>query len=80
MLTKYIRATMRQAQYEILEDGTFYGEIDGFEGVYAHAKILVNCQELLQEVLEGWLILGLRMGHELPVVDGVNLVMELEVA
>lgn len=28
MLTEYIRAAMRRARYEILEDdGTFYGEI-----------------------------------------------------
>ncbi len=27
MLTKYITAAMRRATYEILSDGTFYGEI-----------------------------------------------------
>ena len=27
MLTKYIGAAMRRATYEILPDGTFYGEI-----------------------------------------------------
>jgi hypothetical protein len=30
LLTDYIRAAMRQAKYEILEDGTFYGELPGF--------------------------------------------------
>jgi predicted RNase H-like HicB family nuclease len=78
MLTKYIRTAMRQATYEILSDGTFYGEISGFQGVYANANTLEACREQLQEVLEGWIILGLRMGHTLPVVDGIELAIELE--
>ncbi len=61
MLTKYIQAAMHRAAYEILEDDTYYGEIEGFEGVYANHETLLGCQELLQEVLEGWLILGLRL-------------------
>jgi predicted RNase H-like HicB family nuclease len=52
MLT-YIQATMGLAQYEILEDQTFYGEISGLQGVYANAATLEQCREELQEVLEG---------------------------
>jgi predicted RNase H-like HicB family nuclease len=71
MLTEYIRAAMRRATYEILSDGTFYGEITGFQGVYANAETLEACREQLQEVLEGWIVLGLRMGHSLPVVESI---------
>jgi predicted RNase H-like HicB family nuclease len=79
MLTNYIRAAMRQARYEILkDDGTFYGEIPGFDGVYANAATLEACREELQEVLEGWIVLGLRLGHKLPVVDGIELTVEQE--
>jgi predicted RNase H-like HicB family nuclease len=80
MLTKYIQTAMRRATYEILEDGTYYGEIDGFEGVYANHETLLGCLHLLQEVLEGWLILGLRLGHEIPVIDRLTLLPLLEVA
>ncbi len=73
MLTSYIHAAMRLAKYEILEDHTYYGEIPGFQGVWANADSLDACREELQSVLEDWLILGLRMGHELPVVAGINL-------
>ncbi len=66
MLTEYIRAAMHQARYEILSDSTFYGEIPGFQGVYANAKTLEGCREELQEVLEGWIILGVQLGHSLP--------------
>lgn len=79
MLTEYIRAAMRHATYEILSDGTFYCEIPDFKGVYANAKTLEACREELQEVLEGWIILGLRLGHSLPVIDGIELVIEQEV-
>jgi len=71
---------MRRATYEILSDGTFYGEIPGFQGVYANAKTLEDCREELREVLEGWIVLGLRMGHLLPVVDGIELAVEPEAA
>ena len=34
MLTEYISAAMKEATYEILaDDGRFYGEIPGFDGV-----------------------------------------------
>jgi predicted RNase H-like HicB family nuclease len=81
MLTEYIRAAMHPAKYEILpDDGTFYGEIPGFQGVYANAATLEDCREQLQEVLEGWIVLGLRLGHSLPVVDGLALAVEREIA
>ncbi|HSJ57330.1 MAG TPA: type II toxin-antitoxin system HicB family antitoxin [Anaerolineae bacterium] len=76
MLTDYIRAAMRRAVYEILEDGTYYGEIPGFQGVYANAQTLAGCAEELQEVLEGWIVLGLRLGHFLPAVEGIELVAQ----
>jgi predicted RNase H-like HicB family nuclease len=80
MLTEYIRAAMRRAKYEILSDDTFYGEIPGLQGVYANAKTLEACREELQEVLEGWIILGLRLGHTLPGIDGIELVIQQEAA
>ena len=79
MLINYIEAALRQAKYQLLEDGTFYGEIPGFQGVYANAETLEACRELLQEVLEGWIILGLRLQHSLPAVDGIDLNLKQEV-
>ena len=73
MLTTYIHAAMRQATYELLEDGSFYGEIPGFQGVYANADNLEDCRTELQEVLEGWIVLGLKLGHPLPTIDGIHL-------
>lgn len=81
MLTKYIQAAMRRATYEILPDGEgFYGEIPGFDGVWANAPTLEACREELQEVLEGWLLLGLDQGHSLPIIDGLDLSIHKEAA
>jgi predicted RNase H-like HicB family nuclease len=74
MLTDYIQKAMRLAKYEILGDGQYYGEIPGFQGVWAQADNLETCREELQGALEDWLVLGLRMGHELPVVAGIHLI------
>ncbi len=72
MLTDYIRAAMAKAQYEILpEDKTYFGEIPGVQGVWANEDTLEACREELQSVLEDWILVGLRMGHLIPVMtDG----------
>jgi predicted RNase H-like HicB family nuclease len=74
MLTAYIRAAMRKAHYGILpDDGTFYGEIEGFQGVYANAETLEACRDELEEVLEEWILLRVSRRLDLPVVDGHDL-------
>jgi predicted RNase H-like HicB family nuclease len=80
MLTEYIQAAMRHARYEILEDGTYYGEILDCPGVYAQAATLEGCRDQLREVLEDWIVLGLRVGHAFPVIDGISLGVEAEAA
>lgn len=74
MLTNYVRAAMNKAHYEILpDDGTFYGEIPGFDGVWANADTLEECRDELVEVLEEWIMLGISLHQPLPVVDGFKL-------
>lgn len=80
MLTAYIQAAMRQAHYEVLDDQTYYGEIPLLQGVYSNADTLEDCREQLQSALEGWIILGLRLGHEIPEVGGIRLEVILETA
>ena len=74
MLISYIQNAMKLANYEILEDRQYYGEIEGFQGLWSQADHLETCREELQSALEDWLVLGLRMGHKLPVVAGIQLV------
>ena len=77
MLTNYLRAAMRQARYEILpDDGSFYGEIPDFNGVYANAKTLEECRDELAEVLEEWLLFRISRNLPVPVVDGIELTIK----
>ena len=77
MLTSYIRAAMRKAKYEILpDDNTFYGEIPGFDGVYANADTLEACRDELEEVLEEWLFFRISRHLFLPVIDGLELTIK----
>jgi predicted RNase H-like HicB family nuclease len=74
MLTSYIRAAMRQARYEIVEDdGTFYGEIPATLGVWANAKTLEACREELESVLEGWVLVSIADHSPIPDIDGNRL-------
>ena len=74
MLSQYLKAAMQRARYEILsDDGTYYGEIPGFEGVLANASTLEACRDQLEEVLEDWILIGISEHHELPIVDGIEL-------
>ncbi len=77
MLRNYMQTAMHRAEYEILpEDGSFYGEIPGFDGVYANADRLEECREQLEEVLEEWILLRVSRNLPLPVVEGIELVIK----
>ncbi len=77
MLTSYIQAAMHRATYQILsDDGSFYGEIPGFQGVWANASTLENCREELQSALEDWILIRLANRQFLPIVDGIDLMIK----
>lgn len=66
MLTEYIYQKLNCAQYKILDDGSYFGEIPGLQGIWAAEKTLEKCRETLREVLEEWLILKLQDGDKIP--------------
>ena len=73
MLTRYIQHAMRRAEYRILDDGQYFGEIPGLRGVWASARSRRACQKELQEVLEEWLILKIRDHDPIPKIGSVSL-------
>lgn len=77
MLTAYLQAAMRKAKYEILDgaDG-FYGEIPGFQGVWANAKTLEECREQLAGALETWILFRVSRGMKVPTVGRHKLATE----
>lgn len=72
MLAEYIAAAMRQAEYKMLEDETYWGEIPPLRGVWANADTLKECEEELESILEDWITIGLDFGDSMPEIDGVK--------
>ncbi len=73
VLSDYVSEALAQAVYDKLEDGNFSGRIPPCHGVIAFAATLHECQEDLRSTLEDWILLGLRLGHPLPVIAGIDL-------
>jgi len=72
-LTAYIEAALEVARYDKLEDGSFSGEIPKLKRIVAFAKSLRECENELRSTLEDWILVGLRLGHKLPVIGGIDL-------
>lgn len=73
MLTEYIDTAMRRAVYEKLDDGYYYGEIPGIQGVYAHEKTLEETRCELKSALEDWIVFGLVNGFPIPAIEGIQI-------
>lgn len=73
VLSDYLDGALEQAEYDKLSDGTFSGRIAACPGVVVFAATLSACERELRSTLEDWLLLGLRLGHKLPVVRGIDL-------
>jgi predicted RNase H-like HicB family nuclease len=76
ILTGYVESALSQAEYDKLEDGTYSGRIPPCKGVIALGKTLRECEEELRSTLEDWVLVGLKLGHPLPVIAGFDLNQE----
>lgn len=73
ILSEYVEQAMAQALYDKLEDSTFSGRIPSCKGVVAFGTTLRDCEDELRSTLEDWILVGLKLGHTLPVIGGINL-------
>lgn len=76
ILTDYVNQAMANAVYDKLEDGTFAGRIPLCKGVVAFGITLRECEDELRATLEDWIWVGLKLGHSLPVIAGIDLNQE----
>jgi len=72
-LTDYINSALVCAEYDKLEDSSFVGRIPKCKGVIAFAKSLRECEDELRSILEDWIFVGIKLGHRLPVINGISL-------
>lgn len=73
ILTDYIESLLSRAEYDKLEDGSFSGRIPDCKGVICFGPSLKECQDELRSTLEDWILVGIKLGHSLPVVGEINL-------
>lgn len=73
ILTEYMEQAMDHAVYDKLDDGTFAGRIPPCKGVVAFGATLRECEDELRSTLEDWILVGLKLGHPLPVIEDIDL-------
>jgi len=76
ILTEYVEQAMAYAIYDKLEDGTFAGRVPPCKGVVAFGATLRECEDELRSTLEDWILVGLKLGHQLPVIADIDLNQE----
>ena len=73
ILSDYLENALAQAEYDKLEDNTFFGRIPSCKGVVAFGTTLRECEAELRSTLEDWVLVGLKLGHSLPILDNIDL-------
>ena len=73
ILTDYVNQALAKAVYDKLEDGAFSGRIPQCIGVIAFGPTLQECELELRSTLEDWILVGLKLGHTLPVINDIDL-------
>ena len=69
MLSEYIEKQFKKAKFKVLKDGSYFGSVSSFPGVWANRKTLALCKKELREVLEESLILKVRDRESIPGFD-----------
>lgn len=73
MIMEYINAALGRARYELIEDEEpYYGEVPELKGVWATGKTLEECRRNLAEVIDGWLVVRLKKGLNIPPIDNIK--------
>ncbi|MEW5718516.1 MAG: type II toxin-antitoxin system HicB family antitoxin [Chloroflexota bacterium] len=74
MIREYIQAAMEKAKYEIIDDPEpDYGSAPGLKRVWASGKTLEECRWNLEDVIDGWIVVRLRRGLQVPWLAGLFL-------
>jgi len=79
ILSEYIDRAMAKAVYNKLDNGKFAGTVPCCEGVIAFGKTLEECKDELRSTLGDWIIVGVRFGDDLPIIDRIDLGREIKV-
>jgi predicted RNase H-like HicB family nuclease len=51
--------------------------VDELPGVWANKGTLEECRDEIEAVIDDWLLLGLKLGHVIPPLGGIDLNVDL---
>ena len=71
-----MRSALKAAKYERLENGSYYGEIPGFQGLWANAATADDAKVELEKALEDWILFSVWHHLPVPIVDGIELIVK----
>ena len=81
MIAEYVEEALRKAHYEIINDEEpYYGEVKQLSGVWANGKTLEECRKNLKDVIEGWILVSVKKGIEIPKLGHVQIKEIMEAA
>ncbi len=66
MLSKYIESKLKNTNFKVLKDRSYFAFIPGISGVWANARNKKAAKEELREVLEEWVLLKVRDKENIP--------------
>ena len=66
MITNYVAAALRRAQYQTVDDGLFCATVPGLRGVIATATTIEGCRTQLAELIEAWILVRVARGLSVP--------------
>ncbi|MGZ4256547.1 MAG: type II toxin-antitoxin system HicB family antitoxin [Gaiellaceae bacterium] len=74
LLQRYASAAVRAAELSQRDDGSWFAEVPGLEGVWAEGASHREALDELEEVVFEWTILKIREeDRDLPVIEDINL-------
>lgn len=74
MVIEYIEEALKRAHYEIIDDEQpYYGEVRELKGVWATGKTLEECRKNLKDVIEGWILVSVKQGIQIPKLGSIQI-------
>ena len=71
MFAEYLAKAIEKAEYEKMENHRFFATIPGFKGLWADGASVEAARRALLETLEGWLLLAIRFGDDVPMTGNI---------
>jgi predicted RNase H-like HicB family nuclease len=74
LIDRYATLAVRQATVRRLDDGTWFAEIPGFDGVWADESSVADAIGVLKEVVFDWVLVKIEAeDRDLPVLGEIDL-------